>query len=228
MKRLIIVRHGNTFRTGETPTRVGARTDLPLVEEQRARAVGKYLRSKNWIPQRILAAPLQRTMQTARLAIEEMNINLPIIPAGSFTEIDYGIDENKTEHQVLLRLGRYYLQRENRLSEETAEEAILARGEEALSLWNRQAIVPDGWQVDVETIIHAWRETADEIDDGETLMVVTSNGIIRFAPYILSDYETFYAERDIKVATGSVSVFEYRSNTGWSCAVWNEKAYKQY
>ena len=29
----MIVRHGNTFRAGETPTRVGARTDLPLVEE---------------------------------------------------------------------------------------------------------------------------------------------------------------------------------------------------
>ena len=28
----MIVRHGNTFRAGETPTRVGARTDLPLVE----------------------------------------------------------------------------------------------------------------------------------------------------------------------------------------------------
>ena len=34
----MIVRHGNTFRAGETPTRVGARTDLPLVEEERARS----------------------------------------------------------------------------------------------------------------------------------------------------------------------------------------------
>lgn len=42
----MIVRHGNTFRAGETPTRVGARTDLPLVEEERARSAGRYLREK--------------------------------------------------------------------------------------------------------------------------------------------------------------------------------------
>ena len=27
--RLIIARHGNTFEKGQTPTRVGGRTDLP-------------------------------------------------------------------------------------------------------------------------------------------------------------------------------------------------------
>jgi 2,3-bisphosphoglycerate-dependent phosphoglycerate mutase len=42
----VIVRHGNTFRAGETPTRVGARTDLPLVEEERARSAGRYLRDR--------------------------------------------------------------------------------------------------------------------------------------------------------------------------------------
>ena len=46
MKRLIIARHGNTFRPGETPTRVGAGTDLPLVEETRARSIGRYLKDK--------------------------------------------------------------------------------------------------------------------------------------------------------------------------------------
>ncbi|HAO37083.1 MAG TPA: histidine phosphatase family protein, partial [Hyphomonas sp.] len=30
MARLIIVRHGNTFDKGDTVTRVGGRTDLPL------------------------------------------------------------------------------------------------------------------------------------------------------------------------------------------------------
>jgi transcriptional regulator GlxA family with amidase domain len=32
MTTLIIARHGNTFEDGETPRRVGARTDLPLSE----------------------------------------------------------------------------------------------------------------------------------------------------------------------------------------------------
>ena len=71
MKTLIIARHGNTFRPGETPTRVGAGTDLPLVEEERARGVGKYLKNKGLIPSKIYAAPLRRTMETARLAAAE-------------------------------------------------------------------------------------------------------------------------------------------------------------
>ena len=56
MKRLIIARHGNTFRKDETPTRVGAGTDLPLVEEERARGIGKYLKAKGLIPTKVFAA----------------------------------------------------------------------------------------------------------------------------------------------------------------------------
>ena len=44
MKTLIIARHGNTFAKGETPTRVGCHTDLELVEEERGRGVGLYLK----------------------------------------------------------------------------------------------------------------------------------------------------------------------------------------
>lgn len=40
-RKLVIVRHGNTFRAGETPTRVGARTEFASwVEEERARICG--------------------------------------------------------------------------------------------------------------------------------------------------------------------------------------------
>ena len=36
--RLIIARHGNTFDAGDIPTRVGRRTDLPLVASGEAQA----------------------------------------------------------------------------------------------------------------------------------------------------------------------------------------------
>ena len=46
MNRLLIARHGNTFKTGEVPVRVGLRTDIPLVDSGCAQAVmlGKFLR----------------------------------------------------------------------------------------------------------------------------------------------------------------------------------------
>lgn len=70
--RIIIARHGNTFAKDETPRRVGGRTDLDLVEEERGRNVGRYLKAKGLIPALVFAAPLKRTVNTAKLAIEEM------------------------------------------------------------------------------------------------------------------------------------------------------------
>ena len=115
--RLIIARHGNTFTKDQTPTRVGGRTDLPLVESERGTNIGKYLKLKNMLPDVVFAAPLKRTMETARLAVAEMGLPLTVQEEDSFREIDYGPDENKTEDVVIARVG-----------------------EDAIKLWNEKAI----------------------------------------------------------------------------------------
>ena len=104
--RIIIARHGNTFAKDETPRRVGGRTDLDLVEEERGRNVGRYLKAKGLIPALVFAAPLKRTVNTAKLAIEEMGGGMPLEIDDSFREVDYGPDENKTDDEVMLRLGQ--------------------------------------------------------------------------------------------------------------------------
>ena len=75
--RIIIARHGNTFNKGDIITRVGARTDLPLTETERATNVGRYLKDRNLIPAKAFAAPLKRTVETAKLAIEAMGCTIP-------------------------------------------------------------------------------------------------------------------------------------------------------
>lgn len=223
-KRLIIVRHGNTFLPEQTPTRVGRKTDLPLVEEVRGRTIGKYLLSKNIKLDKVYAAPLKRTMQTAKLALEELNSNLPIIPSENFSEIDYGPDENKTEQEVLIRLGKDYTSTHN--IEVSYENQWEEYGKTVLQAWDKEAIVPYGWSVDVETIIKAWQDLASSIQDGETVLICSSNGIIRFAPHILNlSYDKFCEQYDIKVATGSVSIFDYIDGE-WTCSEWNTKPYK--
>lgn len=104
-RKLVIVRHGNTFRAGETPTRVGARTDLPLVEEERARSAGRYLREKGIVIDKVISAPLKRTLETANYILEEMNVDLPIIQDLRLKEIDYGPDENMVEDHVIKTFG---------------------------------------------------------------------------------------------------------------------------
>jgi probable phosphoglycerate mutase len=202
--RLIIVRHGNNFTKDQTPLRVGARTDLPLVETERGTNVGKYLKMKTLIPDVVFAAPLKRTTETARLAIAALDKDIPLLADNRFTEIDYGPDEGKPEDEVVARIGQ-----------------------KALEDWEREAIVPEGWLVSVEEIVNAWKTFADEIENnynGKNVMVVSSNGIIRFAPYLTGDFKKFTEEFNIKVGTGSVCVLEKNEEDKyWRVIEWGTK-----
>lgn len=201
MTMLIIARHGNTFEKGETPRRVGARTDLPLVEsgQSQARAIGHWLKSKGIYPEAIYCSQLQRTKQTAETALAEAGYKEPVFPLAIFNEIDYGPDENLPEDAVISRVG-----------------------EQALKDWDEKAIVPQGWAFDPAQCIEDWKNFAAHIveDKQDCVMVVTSNGIARFAPHITGDFDSFAQNHSIKISTGAVCVLQY-DNGRWTVADWN-------
>ena len=204
MTTLIIARHGNTFGPGDTPTRVGAHTDLPLVEKgiEQAKALGKYLNENRLIPDVVYSSNLKRTYDTAKIAIKESNVTNPIYQLDIFNEIDYGPDENKIEADVIARIG-----------------------ENAIKAWDQDAIVPEGWKVDPDEIIQNWKDFADQVcafDDNETALVVTSNGIARFAPYITGDFKGFTAKHSIKLSTGAFGILKH-DGAGWRVEGWNIK-----
>ena len=204
MTTLIIARHGNTFEPDETPTRVGARTDLPLTKKGRkqAREIGKYLKSNSHIPDVVYASTLKRTIETAEYAVRETGVSNPIFQLDIFDEIDYGPDENKTEEEVIARIGK-----------------------KAIEDWDKDAIVPDGWKVEPDEIIRNWHNFADQIaafDDNETVLVVTSNGIARFAPHITGDFEGFKSRHEIKLATGALGILNNQGGQ-WHVSDWNLK-----
>lgn len=203
MTTLIIARHGNTFEAGETPRRVGARTDIPLVESGReqARAIGRYLKANRLIPDVIYSSALQRAQETAKIAVKESGVSNPVFTLDIFNEIDYGPDENKTEEEVIARIGAA-----------------------AVEDWNKNAIVPPGWKADAGVITKNWLDFGEQIrahDDNETILVVTSNGIARFAPHITGDFENFCQNHSLKLATGALAILEYKS--GWTIKEWNIK-----
>ncbi len=204
MTTLIIARHGNTFDPGQTPTRVGAHTDLPLVEKGReqARAIGRYLKDNRLIPDAVYASQLKRTQETAQIAIKESGVTNPVYTIDIFNEIDYGPDENQPEDVVIARIGAA-----------------------ALKDWDERAIVPKGWNTDPAQIIRNWQGFAEQIrahDDNETVLVVTSNGIARFAPHLTGDFEGFKKQHTLKLATGALAVFRYEGGR-WRIAEWNLK-----
>lgn len=215
---LIIARHGNTFESGETPRRVGLKTDIKLVEKGRAQAaaIGEYLKAHNLRPDAAYSSTLKRTIETAEIALKTAGFREPVYPLAIFDEVDYGPDENKTEDEVIARIGA-----------------------QAIKDWDKDAKVPDGWNIDPQEIIENWinfglhitkdqRENdrligqPDSHPEHEVVMVVTSNGIARFAPYLTGDFEGFLEDHKIKISTGAICILEHADHR-WTVKEWNLK-----
>ncbi len=201
---LIIARHGNTFTSDQTPTRVGKKTDLPLVEKgiEQAKLLGQSLLSKGFVIKEAYVSNLQRTQKTASLALHEMGQDLPLYHSDIFDEIDYGPDENEIEENVIARIGS-----------------------KAIEDWDLRAVPPQGWIVNPAEIKNNWREFTDKLvieHAGETILVVTSNGTARFAPEILPDYNDFLTNYNLKLSTGAYGVFTHDRGV-WQCVDWNVK-----
>lgn len=202
--KLIIARHGNTFEKGETPRRVGAKTDIPLTQEGRNQGtrIGQYLRDNDLIPSTLFTSSLQRTIETAYMAMQETGKTLNMQKLSMFDEVNYGPDENKTEEEVIARIG-----------------------EQAIKDWDEHAIAPDGWIVHPEDIKNDWLQFGLDIVnqlEGHTIMVVTSNGIARFAPYLTGDFEGFKKDNNIKLSTGALAYLEH-DGENWHIKKWNVK-----
>lgn len=201
MTKLIIARHGNTFGPDDTPTRVGGRTDLPLVESGREQAVrlGQYLKAHDLIPEITYSSELKRTKETAEIALKQTGFPQPVFPLNIFNEIDYGPDENQTEDKVIARIG-----------------------EQVIKDWDDKAIVPEGWQFDPQECIENWKNFANHIvkDEQDIILVVTSNGIARFAPHITGKFDEFAKDNKIKLSTGALALFEYVEGE-WTIKDWN-------
>jgi probable phosphoglycerate mutase len=150
--KAIIVRHGDTFAPGEPPRRIGARTDLPLVENGlvQARALARAFAGLHI--DRCLTSPLERTRQTAAIVASHYASEC----VDWLKEIDHGPDENMPEAVVLARIGSA-----------------------ALSAWEEHAVPPSGWTVDAAERIAAWQ--AFFATARGTALLVTSNGAARFA-----------------------------------------------
>ena len=196
--RLIIVRHGNTFDTGDVVTRVGGRTDLPLSVSGRAQAeaLGRHFASTQFASAR--SGPLRRTRETAA-AILAVQAAPPELTTDLFLrEIDYGPDENRPEDEVVARIGQ-----------------------PALDAWERDSLPPPGWRVDPDALIGNWQETFAELRDqpGDHL-IVTSNGIARFALAAAGARHHDARRNDAKLKTGAWGVVEVKGQDV-SVLAWN-------
>jgi broad specificity phosphatase PhoE len=196
MRTIIIARHGNTFESHQTPTRVGRRTDLDLTATGlvQAQAIGRWLLDQGLQVDTAYCSPLKRTRQTAQAALHTAyGTDAPAIQTLDFlNEIDYGVDENKPESDVIARIGA-----------------------EAIQKWDHDGIAPMGWDVDPNKIIRNWQDFFKDCPENHTIFAVTSNGTARFIPDALH-----IPVSNRKLKTGATAWFE-DLGTGWTLKSWN-------
>lgn len=198
----VIVRHGNTFSAGEAPRRIGARTDLPLTDKgiEQARALGRMFARQGLDFDQMLVSPLLRTQQTATEIVASQPSTIDVRSADFLREIDHGPDENRTEDEVLDRVGA-----------------------DALSAWESDAVAPQDWAVDAAQRIAAWQDLFSRSVQRATLLV-TSNGAARFA--LMATPELCDAAQglpSLKLPTGGYGVIERQGNGLLSLAVWGAR-----
>lgn len=202
MTTIFISRHGNTFGPGDKVVRIGRKTDIGLSTSgiHQAERLGLLLLSRNIKLSAVYTGTLKRTIETAQIALEQAKIDTPIYQDQIFDELDYGPDEGKTNEEIIQRIG-----------------------DVAMKDWEHNGIIPPDWNTDPNVIINNWINFADKAKKEHpngAVLIVTSNGIIRFAPYITGHFLDFIQEHNIKVATGSISEFVSVEDS-WKLGFWN-------
>lgn len=200
MTLLILVRHGNTFESGEQAVWVGARTDPPLTAKGREQAVriGRALRRAGLFPRLTLAGPLQRTRETATLALGEAGVSLDQLEIdGALREIDYGPWEGKSSAEI-----------QN------------AGGGMELAAWEQAGDWPSraGWPLSREAYLKGLTDLFACVQKrrADPALIVSSNGLFRLlASSIGGDGAA------AKMATGHMGILRLNSTAGGEFLGWN-------
>ncbi len=204
MPFLILARHGNTFESDQTPTWVGAATDLPLTAkgEEQGHVLTDMIKRTYSPLSAIIAGPLQRTKRFAEIMAEKDNNTFTIDER--LCEINYGLWENKT-----------------------TEETRQLYGNEIVDAWEKDGTWPKDmhWAPSKEKLQHNIESILTE-EHKELLLRVehnrvlfTSNGILRFVYTQLTGKPP---APEAKVKPGNYCVLE-PTTKGWNIIKWNEK-----
>ncbi len=201
MRKLIIARHGNTFDKDDTILRVGLRTDLPLSASgiTQAQQLGKFLKINAPNISQAFCSELQRTAETARIALSYLDAPLKATPLSWLNEADYGIDDGQPEESVIKRLGQ-----------------------EAIDNFNEKNILPKDWSLNIKELKAQIAQLAQKLKNDEANSVyflVTSNGIAKFFLSLLNEQQQLTEITSKKMRTGSISIFNSQ-NDEWHIECW--------
>lgn len=208
--KLILVRHGNTFESGQQPVQVGSRTDMLLTEQGKKQAhdFANYLLKHNIMPKAIYAGTLKRQVESAKAIGRDLHIEKALhLNEPALTEIDYGLWEGLTAEEIREKWPEQYAQ------------------------WNGEALWAEGifggsFVDHLEAIAHWLDVLCKSYESGDTIVGVTSNGVIRFFYTFVADvWEDLMEKKEmesLKVKTGHFCEILIYKNT-LEVLSWNQK-----
>jgi probable phosphoglycerate mutase len=189
--RLYLLRHGNTFEAGETPVQVGAGTDIELTARGREQAsnFAALLKQEQITPTHIYSGHLKRQKQTAEIIAQELKCeDRCSIGLAALNEIDYGSWEG--------------------LSVESIQDIAPQQYRD----WSEAAVWPgDVFEGTLSRHLAEMKSFLNQLlesySPNDTVVVVSSNGILRFfRSFDSEDWKGIIARREVeqsKVKTGS-------------------------
>ncbi len=204
MPHLILIRHGNTFETGETTTQVGARTDMKLTAkgEEQGQAAAAMVAARFLPLGGLIAGPLQRTRRFAELIAAKANAVYTVDER--LIEIDYGAWENISSDEIRARYG-----------------------DAELDAWEKDGAWPESanFAPSLEKLMKniqgflAEQHKILTTEGALSRVAVTSNGILRFVYHFITGAAP---GPDAKVKTGNYCILT-PTPSGWVLTEWNKK-----
>jgi broad specificity phosphatase PhoE len=197
--QIVFARHGNTFGPGDKVVWVGRASDLPLVERGRDQAheAAAALKTLELRPSVVVSGTLKRTRGFAEIVCADLGITDHRIDS-RLDEIDYGAWEGLSTEDI----------------------AALPGGAAAQDAWQKHDVWPEeaGWSSSKADILAALGGVLADLITGQygpRPLVVSSNGILRFAPGLLHAPTT----GPLQLKTGALGCCDHRDG-GWAVRFW--------
>ncbi len=196
---IVFARHGNTFGPGDKVVWVGRGSDLPLVERglEQAHEAAAALARLGLVPTVVVSGTLKRTRGFAEIVYGDLGVAEHRID-GRLDEIDYGAWEGLSSDEIALLPGG----------------AALQEG------WQKRDVWPEGagWRTSRDEVVAALGGVLADLaagGGGARPLVVSSNGILRFAPGLLAAA----AAGPLQLKTGALGCLD-RQDRGWAVRFW--------
>lgn len=154
--RLVVARHGTTFRPDEESRYQGQRLDLPLSMFGRAQVkrLIRSLRRHGIKPERVVSGPHARQRETAEMIAAAFKLPPPAVEP-VLSEIDYGPWEDLSGKEAA------------------------ARWPEATQAWKKKGVWPDMFGGAFEAHVAALRSWVARLPEEGVTLAVSSQGLMR-------------------------------------------------